>query len=138
MNSIILMGRLTKDPEIRYSQSAEPVCVARYTLAVNRKFKRDGEPEADFINCVSFGKTGEFIERYIKRGMQIAARGVLKVNTYDDEQGKRKWITVVVVEEVQFAESKAAYETRMAKSGGIKKEDIPEGFTEITDADVAF
>lgn len=123
MNKVILMGRLTKDPAIRYSQGAEPVCVANYTLAVNRRFKsnKEGEADADFINCVSFRKAAEFAERFLKRGMQICVCGSLQVRTYDDNTGQRKWITEVVVEETQFAESKSAYESRMAKdpSGGF-------------------
>lgn len=75
MNKVILMGRLVKEPEVRYSQGAEPIAVARYTLAVNRRFKRQGEPEADFINCVAFGKTGEFAEKYFKKGQLVAITG---------------------------------------------------------------
>jgi single-strand DNA-binding protein len=114
------MGRLTKDPAIRYTQSAEPVCVANYTLAVNRRFKKEGEPDADFINCVAFRRNAEFSERFLKRGMQICVCGSLQVRTYDDNSGQRKWFTEVIVDEQQFAESKASYETRMAKdpSGG--------------------
>ena len=118
MNKVILLGRLTKDPEIRYSQSAEPVCVARFTVAVDRRFKREGEPDADFINCVSFRRTAEFIERYLKKGMMVSVCGALTVRSYDDPQGQRRWITEVSADEVNFAESRAAYEARMAKSGG--------------------
>jgi len=118
MNKVILMGRLTKDPEIRYSQAAEPVCVAKYTLAVNRRFKREGEPDADFINCVCFRKTAEFAERFLKRGMQIAVVGAIQVRTFDDNAGQRRWVTEVIVDEAQFTESKAAYDARMEKSGG--------------------
>ena len=75
MNKVILMGRLVKEPEVRYSQGAEPIAVARYTLAVNRRFKRQGEPEADFINCVAFGKTGEFAEKYFKKGSWLRLPG---------------------------------------------------------------
>ena len=144
MNKVILMGRLTKDPEIRYTQGAEPVCVAKYVLAVNRRFKKDGEPDADFINCVSFRKTAEFAERYLKRGMQICVCGSLQVRTFDDEKGQRKWFTDVIVDEAQFAESRAAYETRMARGEGGGNNDYnnappsapaayePEGFSAIT------
>jgi single-strand DNA-binding protein len=118
MNKVILMGRLTKDPEIRYSQAAEPVCVAKYTLAVSRRFKKEGEPDADFINCVSFRKVAEFAERYLKRGMQIAVCGSLKVSVVEGNDGQRRWFTDVIVDEAQFAESKAAYESRMSKEGG--------------------
>lgn len=76
MNKLILMGRLTKDPEVRYSQGNNPMAAARYTLAVDRKFKRDGEPNADFINCIAFGKNGEFAEKYLHKGMKILVEGI--------------------------------------------------------------
>jgi len=107
MNKVILMGRLTKDPEIRYSQGAEPLAVARYTLAVNRRFKRQGEPDADFINCVAFGKAGEFAEKYFQKGQMISVIGRLQVRSWDDK-GQKRWSTDVVVEEQYFAESKKA------------------------------
>jgi len=142
MNKVILMGRLTKDPEIRYSQAAEPVCVAKYTLAVNRRFKREGEPDADFIYCVCFRKTAEFAERFLKRGMQILVSGSLQVRTYDDNTGQRRWSTEVIVDEAQFTESKAAFEMRMANRGGYDEGGNatppappayePEGFSAIT------
>ena len=117
MNKVILLGRLTKDPEIRYSQSAEPVCVSRFTVAVDRRFKKEGEPDADFINCVAFRRTAEFMERYIKKGMMVSLCGSLTVRSYDDNTGQRRWITEVNCEEVNFAESRAAYEARMARGG---------------------
>lgn len=115
MNKVILIGRLTKDPEIRYSQSAEPVAIARYTLAVNRRFKKEGEPDADFIGCVSFGRQAEFTEKYLKKGMQIAVSGRISVRTWDDAQGQRRWMTDVVVEDADFTESRSAFEERMAR-----------------------
>jgi len=118
MNKAILIGRLTKDPEIRYSQSAEPLAIARYTLAVNRKFKREGEPDADFVGCVSFGKAAEHAEKFYKKGMQIAVVGRIQVRSYDDpNSGQRRWSTEVVVEESEFTESRSAYESRMAQQG---------------------
>jgi len=118
MNKVILLGRLTKDPVISYSQSSEPICVARFTVAVDKRFKKEGEPDADFINCVAFRRTAEFIERYIKKGMMVSVCGSLTVRSYDDNTGQRKWITEVSADEVNFAESRAAYEARMAKGGG--------------------
>ena len=118
MNKVILLGRLTKDPEIRYSQSAEPVCVSRFTVAVDKRFKKEGEPDADFINCVAFRRTAEFMERYIKKGMMVSVCGAISVRSYDDNTGQRRWITEVAAEEVNFAESRAAFEARMAKGGG--------------------
>lgn len=102
------MGRLTKDPEIRYSQGKEPTAVTRYTLAVNRKFKRQGEPDADFFNCVVFGKSAEFAEKYFKKGQQIAISGRLENRSWEDKTGTKRTITEIVVEEQDFAESKGA------------------------------
>ena len=108
MNKVILMGRLTKDPEVRYAQGSEPLAVARYTLAVNRRFKRQGEQDADFIGCVAFGKAGEFAEKYFKKGQMVGVVGRLQVRSWDDNEGKRHWTTEVVVENQEFAESKAS------------------------------
>ncbi|MCL2403951.1 MAG: single-stranded DNA-binding protein [Defluviitaleaceae bacterium] len=149
MNKVILLGRLARDPEVRYSQGPEPFCVARYTLAVTRRFKKEGEPDADFIFCVSLGKQGEFVERYIKKGMQVSLCGRIQVREYTDTTGQRKWSTEVVAEEVQFAESRAAFEARQGQQGGNFADaysappqenqppgqpsyDPPEGFSAIT------
>ena len=123
MNKVILMGRLVRDPEVRYSQGTEPLAVARYTLAVNRRFRRQGEAEADFIGCVAFGKAGEFAEKYFKKGQMVSVIGRLQVRSWDDKEGKKRWSTDVVIEEQYFAESKAAYESHRgaapaAPSGG--------------------
>ena len=118
MNKVMLLGRLTKDPEIRYSQSAEPVCVSRFSVAVNRRFKREGEPDADFINCVAFRRTAEIMERYMKKGMMIGVVGSLTVRSYDDNTGQRKWVTEVNADEVHFAESRASFEGRAGQGGG--------------------
>ncbi|MCL2416187.1 MAG: single-stranded DNA-binding protein [Defluviitaleaceae bacterium] len=113
MNKVILMGRLARDPEIRYSSANEPLAIARYAIAVARKFKRENEPDADFINCVVFGKGAEFAEKYLRKGMMIAICGRLSVRSYDDPQtSQRKWITEVIVDEQNFAESKASFESR--------------------------
>ena len=106
MNKVILMGRLVKEPEVRYSDGAEPLAVARYTLAVNRRFKKD---EADFVPCVAFGKAGEFAEKYFKKGQLVSIIGRLQVRSWDKD-GERRWSTDVIVEEQYFAESKAAAE----------------------------
>ncbi|MBQ7757706.1 single-stranded DNA-binding protein [Anaerotignum sp.] len=111
MNKVILMGRLVRDPEVRYSQGNEPLAVARYTLAVNRRFKRQGEQDADFIGCVAFGKAGEFAEKYFKKGQMVSIIGRLQVRSWDDNEGKKRWSTDVVVEEQYFAESKASFES---------------------------
>ena len=106
MNKVILMGRLVKEPDVRYSQGAEPLAVARYTLAVNRRFKRQGEPEADFINCVAFGKLGEFAERYFTKGQMVSITGRLQVRSWEDKNRQKHWTTEVIVEEQYFAEAK--------------------------------
>ena len=103
MNKIILMGRLARDPEVRYSSGAAPVAVANYTLAVNRRFKREGDPDTDFINCVAFGKVGEFAEKYLKKGLLISIVGRLQVRSWDDKDGKKRYATEVIVEEHYFA-----------------------------------
>ena len=101
------MGRITKDPEVRYSQGSEPVAVARYTVAVNRRFKKD---EADFIPCVAFGKQGEFAERYLKKGQLVCICGRLQVRNWEDNEGKKRTTVEVVTEEHYFAESKKVEE----------------------------
>lgn len=118
MNKVILMGRLTREPEVRYSQGAEPLAVARYTLAVNRRFKRKDEPEADFIPCVAFGKSGEFAEKYFKKGQMVSIVGRLQVRSWEDNEGKKRWTTEVIVEEQDFAESKKNSNAAAPKEGG--------------------
>ena len=108
MNKVILMGRLTRDPEVRYSTGNDPLAIARYTLAVDRRFKRDGEAEADFISCVSFGKTAEFAEKYYRQGLKIVVSGRIQTGSYTKREGQKVYTTEVVVEEQEFAESKSA------------------------------
>lgn len=106
MNKVILMGRLTKDPEVRYTQSDKPLAIARYTLAVNKAYKKEGEPDADFIPCVAFGKNGEFAEKYLNKGQQIAVVGRLQVRMWEDDNGDKRRTTEVVIENQYFADSK--------------------------------
>ena len=106
MNKVIEIGRLTKDPEIRYSQGASSTCIARYTLAVDRKFKQEGQPTADFINCIAFGKLGEFAEKYLHKGVKIAVVGRIQTGSYTNKDNQKIYTTDVVVEEQEFAESK--------------------------------
>lgn len=108
MNKVILMGRLTRDPEIRYTQSDNATCVAKYTLAVDRRFKRDGEPDADFISCVAFGKAGEFAEKYLSKGIKILVTGRIQTGSYTNNDGDKIYTTDVIVEEHEFCESKSA------------------------------
>ena len=106
MNKVILMGRLTRDPEVRYSQGENATAVARYSLAVNRRFKRAGEPEADFFNCVAFGKQAEFVERYLRQGTKMVVCGRLQTGSYTNKDGVKVNTVDIVVEEQDFAESK--------------------------------
>lgn len=108
MNKVILMGRLVRDPEVRYNQGAEPLAVARYTLAVDRPMKKNGEKEADFIGCVAFGKRGEFAEKYFKKGKRVSIAGRLQVSSWDDKEGKKRYKTEVIVEEQYFADGNGA------------------------------
>ena len=108
MNFTALMGRLTADPDVRYTQSDKPICTARYTLAVERRFERDGEPNADFIRCISFGKNGEFAEKYFKKGTKIALTGRIQTGSYTNKDGQKVYTTDVVVDTQEFAESKNA------------------------------
>ena len=107
MNKVILMGRLTRDPDVKYTQ--QQMCAARFTLAVDRRFKRDGDQQtADFISCVAFGKTGEFIERYCHQGTKLVVEGRIQTGSYTNRDGNKVYTTDVVAEYVEFAESKAA------------------------------
>ena len=108
MNKVILMGRLTRDPEVRYSAGENALAIARFTLAVDRRFRRDGEATADFINCVSFGRSAEFAEKYFRQGLKIAVTGRIQTGSYTNRDGQKVYTTEVVVEEQEFAESKAA------------------------------
>jgi single-strand DNA-binding protein len=106
MNRVILLGRLTRDPDIRYG-GANNGCIARFNFAVNRKFKRDGQPEADFFNCTAFGKTGEFIEKYVKKGTKLVIEGEVRNDNYEKD-GHMVYGTVIIVNNAEFAESKNA------------------------------
>ena len=108
MNKVILMGRLTRDPDVRYSQGENATAVARYTLAVDRRFRRDGDQTADFIGCVAFGRQAEFAEKYLRQGTKIAITGRIQTGSYTNRDGQKVYTTDVVVEEQEFAESKAA------------------------------
>lgn len=107
MNKVILLGRLTKDPDVRQSQGAEQVTIARYTLAVNRRGKKQEGQQADFISCVAFGKAGEFAEKYLHKGTKICVSGRIQTGSYIRQDGTKAYTTDVVIEEQEFAESKA-------------------------------
>lgn len=106
MNKVILIGRLTRDAEVRYSQGNNAAAVARYSLAVDRRFKKEGEPTADFINCVAFGRNAEFAEKYLRQGTKIAITGRIQTGSYTNRNGDKIYTTDIVIEEQEFAESK--------------------------------
>ena len=138
MNKVILMGRLTRDPEVRYSQGERPTAVARYTLAVNRTFKRAGEPDADFINCVAFGRTAEFAEKYFRQGIRIVISGRIQTGSYTNRDGVKVYTTDIIVDEQEFAESKASSDQSAAAFGGRPSMAAPsapigDGFMNIPD-----
>lgn len=108
MNKVILMGRLTADPDVKRTEGDNPMAIARYTLAVDRRFKKEGEQTADFIRCVAFGKGGEFAEKYLHKGIKIAVSGRIQTGSYENAEGQKVYTTDVVVEEQEFAESKTA------------------------------
>lgn len=139
MNKVILMGRLTRDPEVRYTQGDNAMAIARYSLAVDRRFKRDGEPDADFINCVAFGKSGEFAEKYLKKGTKIAVVGRIQTGSYTNKDGQKVYTTDVVVEEQEFAESKNSGSSDNNQSAPANKNtdfmNIPDG---IDDSELPF
>jgi len=147
VNKVILMGRLTRDPEIKYTQSSEPVAVVRFTLAVGRRFKRDGESDVDFINCVAFGKSGEFVSRYFKKGLMVGVVGRINTGSYERD-GVKHYTTDIVVEEQYFAESKTSFEAHMSSSTqqsnvqAPAQDSQPEGFysidNDIEDDDLPF
>ena len=130
MNKVILMGRLTRDPEVRYSTSGDSqLAIARYTLAVDRRFKKDGEATADFIRCVAFGKNGEFAEKYLHQGTKVVIEGRIQTGSYQDKDGKTVYTTEVVVENHEFAESK-----RVSEENGVNPPPVDsDGFMTIPD-----
>ena len=129
MNRVILIGRLTRDPEVRYSQGQNSMAIARYTLAVDRKFKdANGNTGTDFISCVAFGKAGEFAEKYFRKGTKIAVEGRLQTGSYTDKNGSKVYTTDVVIESQEFAESKGSNGSSQNTGGGFMN--IPEGMDE--------
>lgn len=130
MNKWIGMGRLTRDPEVRYTQGNDPMCVARYTLAVDRRVKKDGQDNADFIPCVAFGKAGEFVEKYCKKGTKLAVTGRIQTGSYTNRDGQKVYTTEIVVEEQEFAESKAA-QSGQQNTQPAKEEEGMDGFMNI-------
>lgn len=125
MNKVILMGRLTRDPEVRYTQGESQMAIARYTLAVDRRFNRNNdENTADFISCVAFGKTGEFAEKYLRKGTKIAVTGRIQTGSYTNKDGVKVYTTDVVVEDHEFVESKGS----SSSDGGYGSSNFGSGF----------
>jgi len=118
LNKVILMGRLVRDPEVRYTQAENPMAVSRYTLAIDRrgikKKEGDQKPETDFINCIAFGKSGEFAEKYFRQGMRVLVSGRIQTDSYVNKDGNKVYTTDVIVEEQEFADSK----NQNAENGG--------------------
>lgn len=135
MNKVILMGRLVRDPEVRYSQGDNSQLIARYTLAVERRMRQDGEQSADFISCVAFGRAAEFAEKYLTKGVKIAVVGRIQTGSYLNHDGKRVYTTDVVVEESDFAESKGSQSSdgsRAYSTSGSR----PDEFMDIPDSEL--
>ena len=133
MNKVILMGRLTREPEVRYSTGENAMAIARYSLAVDRRFKRDGEPTAAFINCVVFGKGAEFAEKYLQKGTKIAITGRIQTGSYTNKDGVKVYTTDVVVEEQEFAESKSTSESSSKEHAPRQNHGSEDGFMDIPD-----
>lgn len=136
MNKVIMMGRLTRDPEVRYSQGASQTAIARFSIAVDRRFKREGEPDADFFNCTTFGKQAEFVEKYLRQGTKIVLSGRVQNDNYTNKDGVKVYSVQVIVDEIEFAESKNS----ATNSGEFRAESRPnpsqaagEGFMSIPD-----
>lgn len=135
MNKTILIGRLSKDPEVRYTQGAEPVAVCNFSVAVDKPYSKnraEGEPTADFINCVAFGRTGETIGKYFYKGDRIALQGRIQTSSYTDQQGNKKYATKVVCEVFEFVESKTN------KGGGAPEHDTAGFMPDESDGELPF
>lgn len=134
MNKVILMGRLTRDPDVRWTQGQDAKCTARYTLAVDRRIKaQDGQQTADFISCVSFGRTAEFVEKYVKKGIKIAITGRIQTGSHTNRDGQKVYTTDVVVEEAEFAESKKAAGEKSNTTSNRQPETDDDGFMNVPD-----
>ena len=132
MNKVILMGRLTRDPEVRYTSGENSLAIARYTLAVDRKIRKDGDATADFIPCVVFGRSAEFVEKYFRKGLKITIAGRIQTGSYTNRDGQKVSTTEVVVEEQEFAESKKSQGYGMNGEGpaGDGFMNVPDGIDE--------
>lgn len=128
MNLVVLAGRLTKDPEIRWTQSSQPLAIARYSLAVDRRVKKEGEPSADFLNCVAFGKNAEFAEKYMTKGRKFLVEGRIQTGSYTKDDGTKVYTTDIIVERQEFADGKPDGQATAAVQAA---EPANDGFTDV-------
>ena len=140
MNKVVLVGRLTRDPEVRYSQGGEnSLAIARYTLAVDRRFKRNGDDQtADFIGCVAFGRNAEFAEKYFRQGLKVIVTGRIQTGSYTNKEGQKVYTTDVVVEDQEFAESKAVSDANAGSFRAAAPSPAPAPATPVSDAGDGF
>lgn len=119
MNKVILMGNMTRDPEIRYSQGENSLAIARFSLAINRRFARQGEADVDFFNCTAFGKTAEFVEKYFRQGSRMLLTGRVQNDNYTNKNGEKVYSVQIIAEEIEFAERKGAADQNIGNTGGF-------------------
>ncbi len=133
MNKVILMGRLTRDPEVRYSQGEKASAIARFSLAIDRKYRQEGQPSADFISCLALGKNGEFAEKYLRKGIKIAVVGSWQTGSYTNKEGNKVYTNECLVENFEFAESKssAGYDGGSVPAGRPSPSQASDGFMNI-------
>lgn len=135
MNRVILLGRMVRNPELKYTQAAEPIAVCRFTVAVNRPNAKDGDVTADFINCIAFRKRAENINRYFCKGSRIGIQGRLQVSSYTDQQGNKKYSTDVIVDDFEFIDTKAENEARSSEVPQSTPQTSSQGFSIDNDAE---
>lgn len=135
MNRVILLGRLARNPELKYTQASEPIGVCRFTVAVNRPNAKNGDVTADFINCTAFGKRAENINRYFCKGSRIAVQGRLQVSNYTDQQGNKRYSTDVIVDDFEFVDTKADNEARSSEVSQSTPQTSTSGFSIDNDAE---
>ena len=131
MNDVKLLGRLTRDPEVRYGQSGS--AVANFSVAIDRRYKRDGETTADFFNCTAFGKTGEFVEKYLRKGVKVVIEGELQNNNYEDKNGTKYYSVQIIVNQIEFAESKRQGDAPTEQPKQTEGPKADDGFASIPD-----
>ena len=133
MNSVQLIGRLTRDPDVRYSNGETAIAIARFTVAVDRRIKKDSENNADFINCIAFGKTGEVVEKYFRKGQRIALNGRIQTGSYTNNEGQKIYTTDVIAENIEFVESKNSSSGYDSSSKPDPSQASVDGFMDIPD-----